>query len=232
MALKIGLGGGDPEPTPTESVDEMLKSMPLSVVVELVESRYRDRRNRFFLQIMVAVLSLVAASGTFAYQVYTRAEEGNRRAAEEQRQDEMDRFEQTRRAEYRRELERTATRLQFARTLQSFENNDGELTPGNPLDVALRPGERKQFLIEVVSGGRYRIGATEPQRTDVETEAMGNVVFTPVMYLYQLGNGIVNPVAASARQSLSFNYEDEGTYYLEVEELLSDPGEFTLELTQ
>ena len=61
---------------------------------------------------------------------------------------------------------------------------------------------------------------------------MGNVVFTPVMYLYQLGNGIVNPVAASARQSLSFNYEDEGTYYLEVEELLSDPGEFKLGLTR
>ena len=210
----------------------MLKSMPLSVVVELVESRYRDRRNRFFLQVMLAVLSLVAASGTIAYQVYTRTEERNRQAAEQQQQVERDRFEQARRAEYRRALERTATRLQFARTLQSFENTDGELIPGIPLDVALRPGERKQFLIEVMNGGRYRIGASEPRRTEVEREIMGNVVFTPVMYLYQLGNGIVNPVAASARQSLSFNYEDEGTYYLEVEELLSDPGEFILGLTR
>ena len=170
MALKIGLGSGDSKPTPIESVDEILKSMPLSVVVELVESRYRDRRNRFFVKIMLAVLSLVAASGTIAYQVYTRTETREQAAAEQQRELERDRFEQARRAEYRRALERTATRLQFARTLQSFENTDGELTPGNPLNVALRPGERKQFLIDVMSGGRYRIGATEPQRTRRDQE--------------------------------------------------------------
>ena len=210
----------------------MLRSMPLGVVVELVESRYRDRRNKFFVQVILAVLSLVAASGAVAYEVYTRAEDREQTAADQQRESERTRFEQARRAEYRRALERTATRLQFARTLQSFENNDGELAPGNPLHAILRPGERKQFLIDVISGGRYRIGATEPQRAEVEADTAGNVVFTPVMYLYQLGNGIVNPVSASARQSLSFNHEDEGTYYLEVEELLSDPGEFVLELTQ
>ena len=52
------------------------------------------------------------------------------------------------------------------------------------------------------------------------------------MYLYQLGSGIVDPVAASATLSLPFIHEDEGTYYLEVEELLRDPVEFTLTVVQ
>ena len=232
MALKLGSGSSASKPIATEPLDELLTSMPLSIVVELVESRYRDRRNKFFLRIVIAVLGLVGASGTVAYEVYTRAEDAREQAAARQRDSERERFEQARRAEYRGALERTATRLQFARTLQSFENTNGDLELGIPLSVTLRPGERKQFSIGITNGGRYRIGATEPRRTEVGANTTGNVVFTPVMYLYELGDGIVNPMAASARQSLSFNYEEEGIYYLEVEELLSDPGEFILELTQ
>ena len=223
----------------TEVLDEVLKHVPLTLVVELVESRYRDRRNKFFATIIGAVLSVMIASVTVAYQMYTRTEATEQDEQRQQRQEERNRLIESRRTERTQELARTATRLQFARTVQSFEDTDGTLETNRSLAVELGPGERKEFLIDVISGGRYSIRVTASQRaevpsgaTELEVATTNAVAFTPVMYLYQLGDGIVNPVAASTRRSLSFDYEDEGTYFLEVEELLRDPGEFMLTVTE
>ena len=50
MALNLNPGNYPDEPraTPTDVLDAVLKHVPLTVMVELVESRYRDRRNKFF----------------------------------------------------------------------------------------------------------------------------------------------------------------------------------------
>ena len=110
---------------------------------------------------------------------------------------------------------------------------DGQLELGRQLRVSLDPGERKQFSIAVVNGGPYRIRVEDRQYPpESELTTTSTLPITPVMYLYQLGSGIVDPVAASATLSLPFIYEDEGTYYLEVEELLRDPVEFTLTVVQ
>ena len=84
-----------------------------------------------------------------------------------------------------------------------------------------------------MNGGPYRIRVEDRQYPpESELTTTSTLPITPVMYLYQLGSGIVDPVAASATLSLPFIYEDEGTYYLEVEELLRDPVEFTLTVVQ
>lgn len=238
MALNLNPGNYPDEqrPTPTDVLDAVSKHVPLTIVVELVESRYRDRRNRFFAAVLGSVLTLVVGSGAVAFQIYTINEARAREAAKEQRevaeQQRVERETTERRARYRQELERTETRLQFARTLQSFQTEnieDDELALDRQLHVSLDPGERKKFSVALVNGGPYSIRVDDKQHPPgMELTTTNPLPLTPVMYLYRLGRGIVNPVKASATVSLPFTYEDEGTYFLEVEELLREPVEFTL----
>lgn len=48
---------GDSQPTAKQVLDDALRHVPLSIVVELVELRYRDQRNKFFLTVLGAVLN-------------------------------------------------------------------------------------------------------------------------------------------------------------------------------
>lgn len=212
-----------------EGLEQVMQHLPLGLVVEIVEARYRDRRNRFFLQVLGGVLTLIVAGTTIMFQVYTRMVETEQTEIEQQLQLQQEREQNRVRAEYGAELERTRTRLQFARTLQSFDagNIDDTLEIGQPIRVQLEPGERKQYAINITDTGRYSITASDPQRTEMDRVLATAPAFTPVMYLYQLGSGIVNPLEVSTTRSMFFDYSD-GTYYLEVEELLRDPGEFTL----
>lgn len=230
--LTPGDGPAEQEKTAMEVLEEVMKHLPLSLVVEIVESRYRDRRNRFFLQVLGGVLTLILTGSTILYQVYRTIEDAEQAEREQQFQLQQQRERSRVRAEYTEQLERTRTRLQFARTLQSFDagNIDGSLVIEQPVRVQLNPGERKQFAISIAGAGRYGIIASDPQRTETDNTVASVPAFTPVMYLYQLGDGIVNPLDASTTRSMFFSY-DEGTYYLEVEELLSDAGEFTLTVT-
>ena len=224
--------GGEPAPTDRvsiEGLEQVMKHLPLGLVVEIVEARYRDRRNRFFLQVLGGVLTLIVAGATLMSQVYTGMVETEQAEIERQLQLQQEREQNRIRAEYRGELERTRTRLQFARTLQSFDADNivETLEIGQPARVQLEPGERKQFAISITGTGRYSITASDPQRAEIDGSLATTPAFTPVMYLYQLGDGIVNPLDVSTTRSMFFDYSD-GTYYLEVEELLRDPGEFTL----
>ncbi len=56
------------------------------------------------------------------------------------------------------------------------------------------------------------------------------VPFTPVMYPYRGSDGLVEPLWYSSQRLFSFPETEEGIYYLEVEELLGDPGQFTMTL--
>lgn len=221
---------GDSQPTAKQVLDDALRHVPLSIVVELVELRYRDQRNKFFLTVLGAVLTLVLGSATIGYQLYMRTEENERRREEQRRAEQTQREQDAIRADYIERLTRTETRLNFARTRQSFNVTNGSLAIDRPLRVTLGPGERKQFTVRAENEGRYRINLTEARRAQAAAGITAPVAFTPVMYLYKLRDDFVDPLA-TGRSSLSFD-ADSGTHFLEVEELLSDAGSVVITVTQ
>ena len=235
--MAIGIGS---ESTPQmsssdiKSLEELMKNRSLDLLIELVEHRYRAKRNKFVISVLSAALSLSVASAGLLWRMYEdmpgTAQQTAVAVAGEDRQ-----------REYTERLERARTRQQFALTSQSF--NGVELTL--PVDqselVRLETGQRRQYLLDLTEEGPYRIvmdDRTSAVQESPDVSSEFDVPFEPVMFLYQLREGelIARPVCTNiGERALEFGYEsglDAGvwSYFLEVESLMSDAGSFTLTL--
>ena len=231
ISMGIGLGNGsDPQP-PTldiEGVKELMKNQPISLLVELVEYRYRDRRIKFAAAVLTAALSLVGTSGVLLYEVYVDVPESIEERASAA-------IEEDARVEYKERQERARTRQQFARTSQSFSNINEFLDVGRQHPVELGVGQRRHYRLNLEEEGGYRIVMDGRASTEPESP---QIPFTPVMYLYQLRENepIARPLGTNiGERTLPFDYEtgaEDGTgvwsYFLEVESLLGDAGSFEL----
>lgn len=212
---------GDQERPPNEDLDDMLRHGSISVVVELVEHRYRDRRRRATWMVLGGVATLLVGALSLANQVYMWNEAQAAAAAQEARA-ELARGERVRRR--RNELERAQTRLTFARTSQSFQTRETRaLKADTPLTFNLGPGERRLFSFSGASAGNYVI-----QVSIAEDVTADGIPLTPLLYLYQQTSGVADPIDFSSSRTLFFGYEEGETYYLEVEEVLREPCELTL----
>lgn len=238
--MNLGLGSTrQPPSTDTKVLNDLLEHVPLSLLVELVEHRYRDRRNRFVITILTAALSLCGASAGLLYQMYRDLPEAAEAVVDIERQQ-----------EYNERRERALTRQQFARTAQSFGVINGSLELQQPQPVQLGTGQRHHYSLNLVQEGGYRISMTN-RRASSDSETP-EVPFTPVMYLYRLRDGepIARPVGTNIG-GLFFDFDYDATtppprdeddaaprenesgawsYFLEVESLLGDAGSFTLTL--
>ena len=230
----LGLGRHPESELPDDgALDELLKHVPLSVLVELVEHRYRDRRNRAAIAVVGGALTLLAGSAALGYQMFLQMPATATEAVNDGQQ-------RARREEYTERRARAQTRQQFARTAQSFESLNGSLGLDQSHPVFLPVGARHHYRVNITAEGRYRISISDRAAVGEETPA---VPFTPVMYLYQLREGeqIARPEGTEIDTPFfDFNYEEdevsdeerERAYYLEVESLLGDAGTFTLTLTE
>jgi len=215
-----------------EILDDLLAHGSLSVVVELVEHRYRDRRRRATLTVLIGVATMLITALGLAYEVYTRSEAADEDREKQQLEALEAREQQAREAlaiqervtRYGNELERASTRLTFARTSQSFDHPETQtLTLNVPLNFSLEAGQRKHFEFSGEDAGVYVIQVSVSGRTG----GTGGVPLTPMLYLYQRTSGVADPIDFSSTRSLYFDYRG-GTYYLEVEELLREPSDLTL----
>ncbi len=215
------LSSSDQERPANEVLDDLLKHGSISVVVELVEHRYRDRRRRATWAVLGGVATLLIGALGLAQREYTRREAGQAVIEQEEREVlARDLRVSTR----RNELERAQTRLTFARTSQSFERRRPRpLSIDVPKTFTLRSGERRHFSFSDASAGNYVI-----QVDTAGDLTPDGIPLTPVLYLYRRTSGLADPIDFSSSRTLFFGYEEGATYYLEVEEILREPCELTL----
>ena len=221
-------------PLTKEDSERLTEHMPVGLLVELVEFRFRDRLKRIFWAGLSTLLMAMLAISGISSRLQDSARERELAEIESTRQSEVDaereRQRQRRVDEHTASLSRAGYRLQYARTPRSFERATEALEVGASLPVELQRGARRQFSVNA-TGGRHSVRISDAQRAPGAPDSP--VPFTPVMYLYQQNrNDIVVPLNHSTRSLLSFSHTDAGIYYLEVEELLGDPGGFTLTLLE
>ena len=214
-----------------DDLERLSENVPVSLIVELVEFRYRDRFKRIFWAGLTTLLTATLAVSGLSF----RYQEGQRAIAMQQELQDVERLrqEEERRQinEYTERMSRADFRLQFARTPRSFASATLRLEVGVPRHIAMRRGQQTQLLLNAEAEGRYIIRASNLQRDMRDAGADSPVLFTPLIYLYrQDRDTIVEPMAYSARTDLAFEHTGAETYYLEVEELLGDPGQLTLTL--
>ena len=210
----------DNPPSAVAVLEEVRKHLPLHLLVELVEAHYRRRRNGAFMWAVGILATIVMGSAATLYTVYAsyvQQAETRTEQAIEAREIET---EGTERAEAR---QRTATRIDFVRSLRSFRDSR-PLPIGEELDVVLSAGERRQFRI---SGGDVAA-----ERYEVRASAL-TAGLEPLMYLYKRGSSSMDPVESNNRRgrlvdSVTFAAERGVDYYLEVEELVGDVGSIRL----
>ena len=233
--MSLGIGTNNPHPpSNTQALEELLKHAPLSLLVELVEHRYRDRRNKFVITILTAALSLCGASAGLLYRMYSDLPQAAEEVVEEGR--EAGRQADNKNIPNAESAPRLASNS--PRTAQSFNILNGTLEVGQSQPVQLGVGQRHHYLLRLQDEGRYRIVMTNRAPSGLEAPA---VPFTPVMYLYQLRQGepIARPIDTNiGALFFEFSHEtgggdeedDVSSYFLEVESLLGDAGSFTLAL--
>ena len=223
MAI-FGAGDGN-EPSAVEVLEEVQKHLPLYLLVDLVEAHYRSRRNKLFMSAVGILSTLTVGSGATIYTMYTnydqQAETRTQRQIEESEKERARQEINTDRLEAR---QRTATRIDFVRSLRSFEATQS--LPVGITELSLSAGERRQFTLATNDDNAtsYRIGY------NVITGGL-----ELVMYLYRRGDSAMDPVDSNNRRgnlvtSITFPAEDGAEYYLEIEELIGDSGDFWLTL--
>ena len=224
MAI-FGAGDGN-EPSAVEVLEEVQKHLPLYLLVDLVEAHYRSRRNKLFMSAVGILSTLTVGSGATIYTMYTNYDQQAETRTQRQIQaSEDERARQEMNTDRLEARQRTATRIDFVRSLRSFGATQS-LPVGTTPELSLSAGERRQFKLATNDDNatNYRIGYT--------VITGGREL---VMYLYRRGDSAMAPVDSNNRRgnlvtSITFPAEDGAEYYLEIEELIGDPGDFRLTL--
>ena len=191
------------------ALEEARRHTPLNLLVEVVEYRYQERRTqdrRWWIGLAVAVFTAYVAAGAFYVAILERSvvvleETANRAAAEAD----------------------TANRRLDTPEQLALPAEEDVVAVGESQSIELGSAERARLRIRGVQDGTYTVDAV----------ANGDD-FDPVLYLYERVGSRFITLASDDDGGEALNsriVEDlraAGTYFVEVEEIVSAPGSFTL----
>ena len=190
------------------ALEEARKRAPLDLLVEVVEYRYQERRKqnrRWWLGLAVAVFSAYVAAGALFVVLVDRN---------------LDNTEDT--ANRARAVADTANR-RLDRPEQQALPAAEIVAGGDARTVQLGSAERARFRISSVQDGTHTVDAVA-----------SSAGFDPVLYLYeQVGSRVIRLASdddggEDLNSRIVEDLQAAGTYFVEVEEIVSAPGSVTL----